>query len=95
MGGSDVGKEIPVAGISRATLFALERLFAVVNVHVLLELGLVHEPPDGDADGALERFLRLRSVHVPDVALVVRLGKDLATVLARNVVVGLVDVPVK
>lgn len=90
-----MGKQVAVACISCTTLFALEWLFAVVNVHVLLELGLVHETPDGDTDGTLERLLSLRSVHVPDVALVVRLAEYLATVLARHVVVSLVHVPAK
>ena len=90
-----MGKQVAVAGIGRTTLFALERLLAVVNVHVFLELGLEHEPSDGDTDGTLERLFTLRSVHVPDVAFVVGLGEDFAAVLARYVVVGLIHMSAK
>ena len=90
-----MSKQVSVACVGCAALFTLEGFLSVVNVHMLLEFGLVHESPDGDADGALEGLVSLGGVHVPDVALVVGLAEDLAAVLARDVGVDIVNVPEK
>jgi len=90
-----VGTQISAACICSITHFTLERLFTIMNIHVLFKLVSVVESFEWDTYCAKIWLVFFRHMRGFIVAFILALCKNLTTMLTRDYVVRPVHMPKK